>query len=149
MIRFLLQLTYTGLFDPFLKRNRLCSTLRCRVDDTYRSILSGTSYRARFTFKAFKFLRATEAVYIQCKVLICPASDSNSRCRRGCSRRVARELESKHDSHTLVVGPIKLRGQSVSECTVNFRTETELEERVRKTTIPRNRYKHFFFSCRL
>ncbi|XP_017283111.1 deleted in malignant brain tumors 1 protein isoform X3 [Kryptolebias marmoratus] len=81
----------------------------CRVDNTYQPISTGTSYRARFTFRAFQFLRATDSVYLQCKVVICPASDGNSRCRRGCSRRVARELESEHHSQTLVLGPIKLK----------------------------------------
>ncbi|XP_017164248.1 deleted in malignant brain tumors 1 protein isoform X2 [Poecilia reticulata] len=81
----------------------------CSVDSTYRPISSGSSYRARFTFKAFAFLRGTDSVYLQCKVLICPASESNSRCRRGCSRRRARELEPKHESQTLVMGPIQLK----------------------------------------
>uniref|UniRef100_H2LLT4 CUB and zona pellucida-like domains 1, tandem duplicate 2 n=1 Tax=Oryzias latipes TaxID=8090 RepID=H2LLT4_ORYLA len=83
----------------------------CPVDSTYYSISSGSQPLARFSFKAFQFLRATDEVYIQCKVLICPASDYNSRCRRGCRRRNKRSLGSNHDSHTLVVGPIKLKGQ--------------------------------------
>uniref|UniRef100_A0A3Q2PZN4 CUB and zona pellucida-like domains 1, tandem duplicate 1 n=1 Tax=Fundulus heteroclitus TaxID=8078 RepID=A0A3Q2PZN4_FUNHE len=86
----------------------------CSVDNTYRPISSGSVYRARFSFRAFQFLRGTESVYLQCKVLICPASDSNSRCRRGCRGRAARELESKHESQTLVVGPIQLKGQCAS-----------------------------------
>ncbi|TDH01382.1 hypothetical protein EPR50_G00179850 [Perca flavescens] len=81
----------------------------CPVDNTYGSYISGTHAYARFTFKAFQFLRATESVYIQCKVLICQASDYNSRCRRGCNKRVARDLGSEHDSQTLVLGPIKLK----------------------------------------
>uniref|UniRef100_A0A8D0DCX9 CUB and zona pellucida-like domains 1, tandem duplicate 2 n=1 Tax=Sander lucioperca TaxID=283035 RepID=A0A8D0DCX9_SANLU len=82
----------------------------CPVDNTYGSYITGTRAYARFTFKAFQFLRATESVYIQCKVLICQASDYNSRCRRGCNKRVARDLGSEHDSQTLVLGPIKLKG---------------------------------------
>ncbi|XP_015240687.1 PREDICTED: CUB and zona pellucida-like domain-containing protein 1 [Cyprinodon variegatus] len=81
----------------------------CTSDETYQPIISGSQYRARFSFRAFQFLRGTDSVYLQCKVVICPASDFNSRCRRGCSRRVARELESEHESQTLVVGPIKLK----------------------------------------
>ncbi|XP_074502258.1 CUB and zona pellucida-like domain-containing protein 1 isoform X3 [Sebastes fasciatus] len=81
----------------------------CSVDNTYRAYSSGTNAFARFTFKAFQFLRATESVYIQCKVLVCQASDYNSRCRRGCHRRVARDLGSEHDSETLVLGPIQLK----------------------------------------
>ncbi|XP_037639007.1 deleted in malignant brain tumors 1 protein-like isoform X1 [Sebastes umbrosus] len=81
----------------------------CSADNTYRAYSSGTNAFARFTFKAFQFLRATESVYIQCKVLVCQASDYNSRCRRGCNRRVARDLGSEHDSETLVLGPIQLK----------------------------------------
>ncbi|KAJ0004684.1 hypothetical protein NQD34_010898 [Periophthalmus magnuspinnatus] len=79
----------------------------CRVDSTFYSYSSGTSPYARFRFRAFQFLRASDHVYIQCKVLICPASDYNSRCRRGCSRRVAREVETEHESETVVLGPIQ------------------------------------------
>ncbi|XP_027134033.1 deleted in malignant brain tumors 1 protein isoform X1 [Larimichthys crocea] len=81
----------------------------CPADNTYYHYVSGTRPYARFTFKAFQFLRATESVYIQCKVLICPASDHNSRCRRGCTKRAARDVGSKHDSQTLVLGPIQLK----------------------------------------
>ncbi|KAM9727280.1 scavenger receptor cysteine-rich domain-containing protein DMBT1-like isoform 15-T15 [Menidia menidia] len=81
----------------------------CEVDNTYWPISSGTQSLARFSFRAFQFLRATDSVYIQCRVLICPASQAGSRCRRGCSRRAARDLGSEHDDQTLVVGPIKLK----------------------------------------
>lgn len=90
-------------------------TSRCSVDSTYRPISSGSWYRARFTFKAFMFLQGTDSVYLQCKALICPASESNSRCRRGCSRRKARELEPKHESQTLVMGPIQLKSKNLSQ----------------------------------
>ncbi|XP_051234794.1 deleted in malignant brain tumors 1 protein-like isoform X8 [Dicentrarchus labrax] len=81
----------------------------CPVDNTYQAYVTGTRAYARFTFKGFQFLRATESVYIQCKVQICPASDNNSRCRRGCSKRAARDVGSEHDSQTLVLGPIQLK----------------------------------------
>ncbi|KAK1904962.1 Deleted in malignant brain tumors 1 protein [Dissostichus eleginoides] len=81
----------------------------CPVDNTYYAYVSGTRPYARFRFQAFQFLRATESVYIQCKVLICPASDNNSRCRRGCYNRAARDVGSKHDSQTLVLGPIQFK----------------------------------------
>ncbi|XP_064790269.1 deleted in malignant brain tumors 1 protein-like [Oncorhynchus masou masou] len=81
----------------------------CRRDPTYYSYTSGTSSYARFTFQAFKFLRADESVYLQCKVTICQASDYNSRCRRGCRTRKARDLGSSQGSHTLILGPIQLK----------------------------------------
>ncbi|XP_071247224.1 CUB and zona pellucida-like domain-containing protein 1 [Salvelinus alpinus] len=81
----------------------------CRRDPTYYSYTSGTSSYARFTFQAFKFLRAHESVYLQCKVTICQTSDYNSRCRRGCRTRKARDLGSSQESHTLILGPIQLK----------------------------------------
>nr|XP_020494824.1 deleted in malignant brain tumors 1 protein-like isoform X8 [Labrus bergylta] len=87
----------------------------CTADNTYRAYTTGTRPYAQFTFKAFKFLRASDSVYIQCKVLLCQASDKNSRCRRGCVRRVARDLGSEHDQQTLVLGPIQLKGPEKKE----------------------------------
>ncbi|KAL3050480.1 hypothetical protein OYC64_012501 [Pagothenia borchgrevinki] len=81
----------------------------CPVENTYYAYVSGTRPYARFRFQAFQFLRATESLYIQCKVLICPASDNNSRCRRGCYNRATRDVGSKHDSQTLVLGPIQFK----------------------------------------
>nr|XP_033468649.1 deleted in malignant brain tumors 1 protein isoform X2 [Epinephelus lanceolatus] len=81
----------------------------CGVDSTYWAYSSGTRPYAQFTFRAFQFLRATESVYIQCKVVICQANDYSSRCRRGCMRRTARDVGSEHDSQTLVLGPIQLK----------------------------------------
>uniref|UniRef100_A0A672H1B2 CUB and zona pellucida-like domains 1, tandem duplicate 1 n=1 Tax=Salarias fasciatus TaxID=181472 RepID=A0A672H1B2_SALFA len=83
---------------------------RCTADNTYYAYYSGSRDYARFRVKTFQFLRASESVYLQCKVLVCQASDYNSRCRRGCTRRRARDLGSGHDSQTLVLGPIKLKG---------------------------------------
>ncbi|XP_029962544.1 deleted in malignant brain tumors 1 protein-like [Salarias fasciatus] len=81
----------------------------CTADNTYYAYYSGSRDYARFRVKTFQFLRASESVYLQCKVLVCQASDYNSRCRRGCTRRRARDLGSGHDSQTLVLGPIKLK----------------------------------------
>ncbi|XP_063047392.1 uncharacterized protein LOC134441135 [Engraulis encrasicolus] len=83
----------------------------CPRDATYRVYTNGTQPYARFSFQAFKFLRTHNTVYLQCKVLICPANDDNkSRCRQGCQRRKTRSLASTgHHTDTLVLGPIKLR----------------------------------------
>lgn len=81
----------------------------CPADNTYSSYNSGYHKYARFRVQAFQFLRASESVYLQCKVIVCRYSDYNSRCRRGCIRRRARDLGSDHDSETLVLGPIKLK----------------------------------------
>ncbi|KAK7901234.1 hypothetical protein WMY93_018003 [Mugilogobius chulae] len=98
----------------------------CRADPTFYYYSSGSQPYATFKFKAFQFLRATEHVYLQCKVLICPASDYNSRCRRGCSRRrVARELSSEHETETVVLGPITL--QEPEEKGAQEKTKVNLE----------------------
>nr|XP_061794416.1 deleted in malignant brain tumors 1 protein-like [Nerophis lumbriciformis] len=80
----------------------------CPIDNTYQSYVSGTTRYARFSFKAFQFLRHAEQVYIQCKVIVCKDNDWNSRCRRGCIRRKARDVGAKHKTQTLVLGPIQL-----------------------------------------
>ncbi|XP_029962543.1 deleted in malignant brain tumors 1 protein-like [Salarias fasciatus] len=87
----------------------------CTADSTYYAYTSGTQKYARFRVKTFQFLRASESVYLQCKVLVCQASDYNSRCRRGCITRRARDLGSRHDSQTLVLGPIKLKESKKEE----------------------------------
>uniref|UniRef100_A0A8C6U604 CUB and zona pellucida-like domains 1, tandem duplicate 1 n=1 Tax=Neogobius melanostomus TaxID=47308 RepID=A0A8C6U604_9GOBI len=99
----------------------------CRVDSTFYSYSSGTRPYAQFRFKAFQFLRATDHVYIQCKVLICPASDYNSRCRRGCSRRKARDLGSEHESETVVLGPIQLQGEQCFCCSHKFKVHLNFD----------------------
>ncbi|XP_075997802.1 CUB and zona pellucida-like domains 1-1 protein [Genypterus blacodes] len=81
----------------------------CARDSTYYSYSSGTTSYSRFRFRAFQFLRATEKVFLQCKVIMCSRSDYNSRCRQGCHSRVARDLGTGHDSQTLVLGPIQLK----------------------------------------
>ncbi|XP_034464811.1 deleted in malignant brain tumors 1 protein-like [Hippoglossus hippoglossus] len=87
----------------------------CPMDNTYRAYVSGTQHYARFSFKAFQFLRGSESVYIQCKVLVCQAQDYNSRCRRGCIARTSRDLGSEHHSQTMVLGPIKLQDPERNE----------------------------------
>ncbi|XP_057199077.1 deleted in malignant brain tumors 1 protein-like [Triplophysa rosa] len=83
----------------------------CARDSTYVSYINGQQYYARFRFQAFKFLRTHAFVYLQCKVIICPDSDYNSRCRQGCRLRRKRSLESNYHTNTVILGPIKLRGR--------------------------------------
>ncbi|XP_019948680.1 scavenger receptor cysteine-rich domain-containing protein DMBT1-like isoform X2 [Paralichthys olivaceus] len=87
----------------------------CPMDNTYYVYYSGNQPYARFSFKAFQFLRASESVFIQCKVLVCQAHDYNSRCRRGCMTRTARDLGSEHHSQTMVLGPIQLQDPEKKE----------------------------------
>ncbi|XP_050990151.1 deleted in malignant brain tumors 1 protein-like [Labeo rohita] len=84
----------------------------CARDSTYYSYTSGYHYYARFRFQAFKFLRTHAYVYLQCKVIICPDNDYNSRCRQGCLSRRKRSLDSStYHTNTVMLGPIKLKGQ--------------------------------------
>ncbi|XP_077094727.1 CUB and zona pellucida-like domain-containing protein 1 [Siphateles boraxobius] len=83
----------------------------CPRDNTYYSYTSGQHYYAQFRFQAFKFLRTHAYVYLQCKVIICPDNDYNSRCRKGCRLRRKRSLDSTYHTNTVTMGPIKLKGQ--------------------------------------
>ncbi|XP_035462826.1 deleted in malignant brain tumors 1 protein [Scophthalmus maximus] len=87
----------------------------CPVDNTYQVHVTGNHYMGRFSFKAFQFLRASDSVYLQCKVLFCAANDYNSRCRRGCMTRMTRDLASEHESQTVVLGPIQLQDPEENE----------------------------------
>ncbi|XP_073683452.1 scavenger receptor cysteine-rich domain-containing protein DMBT1-like isoform X2 [Garra rufa] len=83
----------------------------CARDNTYYSYTSGHYYYARFRFQAFKFLRTHAYVFLQCKVIICPDNDYNSRCRQGCLSRRKRSLDSStYHTNTVTLGPIKLKG---------------------------------------
>ncbi|KAL1257770.1 hypothetical protein QQF64_011014 [Cirrhinus molitorella] len=83
----------------------------CARDSTYYSYTSGYHYYARFSFRAFKFLRTHVYVYLQCKVIICPDNDYNSRCHQGCLSRRKRSLDSSnYHTNTVTLGPIRLKG---------------------------------------
>uniref|UniRef100_A0A8C0YKG9 CUB and zona pellucida-like domain-containing protein 1 n=1 Tax=Cyprinus carpio carpio TaxID=630221 RepID=A0A8C0YKG9_CYPCA len=82
----------------------------CPIDNTYYSYTNGQHYYAQFSFRAFKFLRTHAHVYLQCKVIICPDNDYNSRCRQGCRLRRKRSLDSTYHTNTVTLGPIKLKG---------------------------------------
>ncbi|ROJ78919.1 CUB and zona pellucida-like domain-containing protein 1 [Anabarilius grahami] len=83
----------------------------CPRDNTYYSYTSGQHYYAQFSFRAFMFLRTHAYVYLQCKVIICPDNDYNSRCRQGCRYRRKRSLDSTYHTNTVTLGPIKLKGR--------------------------------------
>nr|XP_017207295.2 deleted in malignant brain tumors 1 protein-like [Danio rerio]XP_021328802.1 deleted in malignant brain tumors 1 protein-like [Danio rerio] len=84
----------------------------CPRDSTFQSYINGVDQYAQFSFRAFKFLQTHAFVHLQCKVIICPDNDYNSRCRKGCQYRRKRSLGSSYNSSTVTLGPIKLRGQS-------------------------------------
>ncbi|KAI8483731.1 hypothetical protein Bbelb_385230 [Branchiostoma belcheri] len=67
--------------------------------------------RGRFGFQAFAYISGVPTVYLHCDVLLCKASDPNSRCAQGCqtpSGRRRREAEGEPEVYRLIQGPIVL-----------------------------------------
>ncbi|XP_035688759.1 ZP domain-containing protein-like [Branchiostoma floridae] len=65
--------------------------------------------RGRFGFQAFAYTSGVDMVYLHCNVLLCKASDPNSRCAQGCqppSGRRRREAEGEPEVYRLIQGPI-------------------------------------------
>ena len=81
--------------------------IRCAVDDTAVIFSPPTGYY-QFGLEAFEFVDQP-FVFIHCHVVICNASDAQSRCARGCEEkgRVRREVED-HNVYSLAQGPIIL-----------------------------------------
>ncbi|NXV83082.1 CUZD1 protein, partial [Atlantisia rogersi] len=65
----------------------------CIKDDTVVTY-SPLEHYGRFTFNAFRFLRASPSVYLQCDVLICDSTSATSRCTEGCISRHKRAISS-------------------------------------------------------
>ncbi|KAG8435660.1 hypothetical protein GDO86_013547 [Hymenochirus boettgeri] len=86
----------------------------CVKDDTYHNYPSGSGF-ARFSFSAFKFLRADISVYLKCRVIICDVNDKMSRCNQGCITRQRRDLGSSKWKANAVVGPIRLKPHTKNE----------------------------------
>eukprot|EP00058_Branchiostoma_floridae_P018026 XP_002603515.1 hypothetical protein BRAFLDRAFT_79051 [Branchiostoma floridae] len=65
--------------------------------------------RWRFGFQTFAFASGVGMVYLHCDVLLCNATDPNSRCAQGCltsGGRTRREAGSEPDIYRLTQGPI-------------------------------------------
>ena len=79
----------------------------CAVDNTVKILPSPTGYY-RFRFEAFEFMNQP-FVFIHCHVIICNASNTQSRCAKGCQSngRVRREL-GDIKVYSLAQGPITL-----------------------------------------
>lgn len=80
----------------------------CAKDRTYRSYPQPSPRVVRFQFSSFFFLRRFPSVYLRCKMVVCRADDSSSRCRRGCIGRAKRDVGS-HQEVDVVLGPILKR----------------------------------------
>ncbi|MCJ8736484.1 hypothetical protein PDJAM_G00012960 [Pangasius djambal] len=84
---------------------------RCRASADYYYVtfkfpLHSCSTRRKFSFRAFKFLRTHNQVFLRCDVVICADNDYNSRCRQGCRYRRKRSLSSDHHTAVVTLGPI-------------------------------------------
>ena len=100
-------------------------SFRCPVDDTVMDIPTADKRMQKFKLEAFSFIGDHQFVYMHCKVLICNASDPNSRCAQGCVNRAKRSLMtqgSKNEEVHLSQGPF-MRGDDEKD-----KEETKLEE---------------------
>lgn len=91
----------------------LFSSSRCVKDQTYQSYSQPSPRIARFKFSSFYFLKRFPSVYLQCKMVVCRANDSFSRCRRGCIMRSKRDVGSYQEKVDVIVGPIQLRARNI------------------------------------
>ena len=85
----------------------ISSPIRCAVDDTVVFFPSPTGYY-RFGLEAFEFVNET-FVFLHCHMVICNASDTQSKCARGCEKksRLRREV-GHHKVYSLAQGPLIL-----------------------------------------
>ena len=100
-------------------------SFRCLVDDTVMDIPTADKRMQKFKLEAFSFIGDHQFVYMHCKVLICNATDPNSRCAQGCVNRAKRSLMtqgSRNEEVHLSQGPF-MRGDDEKE-----KEETKLEE---------------------
>ncbi|KAM5322414.1 scavenger receptor cysteine-rich domain-containing protein DMBT1 isoform 3-T3 [Glossophaga mutica] len=81
----------------------------CVKDETYESYAQPSPHVVRFKFSSFHFLNRFPSVYLQCKMVVCRASDYASRCHRGCVVRAKRDASSYQGKVDVVLGPIQLR----------------------------------------
>lgn len=79
----------------------------CAVDDTVKLLPSPTGHY-RFSLEAFEFIKQP-FVFIHCHVIICNASNTQSRCARDCEAngRERREVGDRK-VYSLAQGPITM-----------------------------------------
>ncbi|NWX50478.1 CUZD1 protein, partial [Steatornis caripensis] len=99
----------------------------CNKDDTVVTYPPREHY-GRFKFNAFKFLRSSPSVYLQCEILICDSNNTNSRCTEGCISRQKRAVSSYMWKTNTVVGPIRLKRDLRSADHPESLTKADAEE---------------------
>ncbi|XP_069468098.1 CUB and zona pellucida-like domain-containing protein 1 [Ambystoma mexicanum] len=80
----------------------------CVEDTTYQSYPSPSMDVARFSFRAFEFLKEHSSIYLRCKMAVCSVNDPSSFCTQGCFSRRKRSLGTPHQEVEVIVGPIQL-----------------------------------------
>ncbi|XP_078584756.1 ZP domain-containing protein-like [Branchiostoma floridae x Branchiostoma japonicum] len=94
--------------------------------------------RGRFGFQAFAYTSGAPTVYLHCKVLLCKASDPNSRCAQGCqspSGRRRREAEGEPEVYRLIQGPIVLGEDQRSEDQTGFQARVSVRTSSRQDLV--------------
>ncbi|NWI65161.1 CUZD1 protein, partial [Todus mexicanus] len=99
----------------------------CNKDDTVVNYPPLEHY-GRFRFNAFKFLRSSPSVYLQCDILICDSKTPSSRCTEGCISRQKRAVSSYKWKTNTVVGPIRLKRELRSAGHSESLTKADAEE---------------------
>ncbi|XP_021022754.1 deleted in malignant brain tumors 1 protein [Mus caroli] len=95
----------------------------CVRDDTYQSYSSPSPRISRFKFSSFHFLNRFPSVYLQCKLVVCRAYDTSSRCYRGCVVRSKRDVGSYQEKVDVVLGPIQLQSPSKEKRSLDLAVE--------------------------
>ncbi|XP_029416570.1 deleted in malignant brain tumors 1 protein [Nannospalax galili] len=86
----------------------------CIKDNTYSNLHPSEKNVVQFKFNAFSFLKSYDVVYLQCKIAVCRAGDSSSRCSQGCTERSRRgtgptDVQEEQTAYFQRVGPLKIR----------------------------------------
>ncbi|KAJ8352810.1 hypothetical protein SKAU_G00242860 [Synaphobranchus kaupii] len=103
----------------------------CAMDRTVQEFPS-QSNEFRFGMQAFKFIGVHDEVYISCSVMLCLATDPNTRCAQGCIRQNGvskRSVAGQTARHDIMQGPMRLkrspddegaRGASAASVNINL-----------------------------
>ena len=90
-----------------ISQNLIVPFSSCAIDDTVEFYPSITG-AFRFGLEAFEFVDQP-FLFMHCHVVICNASDAQSRCARGCEKKRRRRRKVGHHSvFSLTQGPITL-----------------------------------------
>ena len=85
---------------------------RCSVDETLRLHPRPDPQTQRFSLEAFQYVSKHPYVFFHCKVKVCNATDSASRCKQGCIKRERRTTNTLPDNiddvYALAQGPLTL-----------------------------------------